>query len=53
MLLMVSEIAQHLIKVFKPGINKVQEMEEEEEINITDLHLLQILVNKLGSKGKH
>jgi len=51
--LMANEVAQLLIKVFKPEINKVQEMEEEAEINKTDLYLLQILVNKLGNKGKH
>jgi len=53
MYLMVNVIAQLLIKVFKPEINKVQEMEEEEEISVTDLHLLLILVNKLGNKGKY
>jgi len=53
MYLMVNVIAQLLIKVFKPEIDKVQEMEEEEEISVTDLHLLLILVNKLGNKGKY
>lgn len=52
--LMVSKVAQHLNKVFKQEINKVQGMEEVVvEINVTDLLLHLILVNKLGNKGKH
>jgi len=53
MYLMVNVIAQLLIKVYKPEINEVQEMEEEEEISVTDLRLLLILVNKLSNRGKY
>jgi len=53
MLLMVNVIAQLLIRTFRLEINKVLEMEEEEETSVIDLHLRLILVNKLDNKGKY